>query len=61
MIDNFRWGKEGNGYPYLYLPLNVNHETDFCNKVNHKSCKGINLKMIIIKIYIIKYIYLIES
>ena len=36
----FRWGKEGNGYPYLYLPLNVNHEPDFCNLSYPKTCVG---------------------
>lgn len=31
----FMWGKEGNGYPYLYLPLNVNHEPEFCSLANN--------------------------
>lgn len=32
------WGKEGNGYPYLYLPLNVNHEAEFCSLANGGTC-----------------------
>lgn len=34
----FMWGPDRNGYPYLYLPLNVEHELDLCR--NLSWCKG---------------------
>ena len=34
------WGSEGKGYPYLYLPLNGNHMSDFCKLMNHGKCEG---------------------
>lgn len=38
----FMWGKNGNGYPYLYLPLSVQHDADFCSKISgSQKCKGV--------------------
>ena len=34
----FRWGEDGEGSPYLYLPLNTTHTKDFCAQVSGKSC-----------------------
>ena len=34
----FKWGANGIGYPYLYLPLSVQHEKPFCDLAN--QCQG---------------------
>jgi len=30
----FMWGPNGQGYPYLYLPLKAKHTANFCSLVN---------------------------
>lgn len=32
------WGANGNGFPYLYLPLDANHEPDFCKLNIGSNC-----------------------
>lgn len=34
----FMWGPDGSGYPYLYVPLNTTHSTDFCDLVSSSTC-----------------------
>lgn len=35
----FMWGKNGNGYPYLYIPKDAPHLTEFCSYTQYKDCK----------------------
>lgn len=34
----FMWGKNGNGYPYLYLPKSASHLTEFCSYTGDVTC-----------------------
>ena len=32
------WGKNGNGYPYLYIPKEAMHLPEFCSYTQYKNC-----------------------
>ena len=40
LLNCFRWKSKGFGNPYLYLPLDVKQEDDFCKNTIRGTCEG---------------------
>jgi hypothetical protein len=40
IIKFSRWKSKGFGNPYLYLPLHVKQEDDFCKNTIRGTCEG---------------------